>query len=85
MVESVSGGFFYGRRAVVIGCILTTDAIADCTLGCDDIRCVPMHQKTVREFAGATETLLTVAVEQLQDIVTWVVSDPGSRAPWSLC
>jgi len=32
------------------------------------------HQKIVREFAGAAETLLTIAVERSIDIVTITVS-----------
>ena len=42
-----------------------------------------MHKKIVIELTGAAETLFAAAVESSIDIVNEIVSDPGSRAPWS--
>ena len=41
----------------------------------------PVYEKTVSEFAGTSETLLTVAGLRLLDIVTLIVFYSGSRAP----
>ena len=73
MIPSASGGSFFGRRAVLVSAFLTTGTISDRTCGCDaELHC-PVYQKTVREFAGAAETLLTVAVEELRDTVAGIV------------
>ena len=41
------------------------------------------HQKIVSELMGTAETPFAVAGSRLRDIVTEIVSHPGSRAPWS--
>ena len=41
----------------------------------------PVYEKTVSEFAGPSEPLLTVAVKGLLDIVTLIVFYLGLRAP----